>query len=148
MHQNASFNRINNMNKDNNLKKLFSNLELFEPKNELYENILENIEIKQKVILSRRRFFIFATLFLLSLISLIPAIKMLVNDFTNSGFIQFFSLIFSDSQIILNYWQSFVLTLLESLPIISTVIFLGILFVMLESIRFISKDIKFVFLHN
>jgi hypothetical protein len=129
------------------LDKLFSNLEVFEPEANLYNKILLNINRKQRAFV-RRRFFVFLFLFLGSMIALVPTIKLLYTDFLQSGFIQFFSLIFSDSQAISIYWKNFVLVLLESLPIISTIMFFGIIFVLLESLRFLSHDIKFIFLHN
>ncbi|MDD3284751.1 MAG: hypothetical protein PHZ07_04110 [Patescibacteria group bacterium] len=132
---------------DKNINKLFSNLEVFEPNTDLYKKILTNVNSKQKAF-ARRRFFIFLFLFLGSLIALIPVIKLLYLDFLQSGFFQFFLLIFSDSKVVVKYWQSFVLILLESLPIISVIMFFGVVFVLLESIRFLSKDIRFVFSHN
>jgi hypothetical protein len=145
MHQNAFSNRIKYMSK--NIEKLFVYLETFEPSIDLYEKIVKKIDLRRKIT-SRRRFFVFSILFALSLFAIIPSVKMLINDFSSSGFLQFLSLLFTDSTTILNYWKSFALILLESLPIMSTVIFFGAVFVMLESIRFLSKDIKFVFSHN
>ena len=145
MHQNASFGRINYMEK--NTKLLFSNLDVFEPEPGLYEKILQKIEIK-RMLVSRHRFFVFLILLILSLVAVVPVVKMLISDFSSSGFIQFFSLMFSDSSIILSHWKTFVLTLLESLPIVSTVLFLILLFIALESIRSMSRDIKFLSLNN
>lgn len=145
MHQNAFIDRINNM--DKNIDKLFSELEVFEPDVALYSKILENIKNKQRSF-ARRRFFVFLLLFLTSSIALIPTFNMLYVDFVRSGFFQFFSLIFSDSRLIVSYWHNFIIILMESLPVVSLILFFVIVFIMLESLRFLTRDAKFIFSHN
>lgn len=145
MHQSALIARINNM--DKNVDKLFSKLEAFEPNSALYSKILENIENKQRSF-ARRRFFVFLFLFLGSSIAIIPISNMLYTDFAQSGFIQFFSLIFSDSKLIVSYWHNFALILMESLPVVSSIIFFAVLFIILESLSFLTRDAKLAFSHN
>ncbi len=145
MHQSASIDRINNM--DTNIDKLFSKLEVFEPNSRLYSKILEKIEYKQRSF-ARRRFFVFLFLFLGSSIALIPISNMFYTDFAQSGFFQFFSLIFSDSKLIAYYWHNFALILMESLPVVSSIIFFTVLFIILESLRFLTRDAKLAFSHN
>jgi hypothetical protein len=46
------------------------------------------------------------------------------------------------------YWQSFIMSLLETLPAMSLAIFLAVIFVFLTSLRFLVRDIKFIFPAN
>ncbi|OGZ93266.1 MAG: hypothetical protein A2528_00535 [Candidatus Staskawiczbacteria bacterium RIFOXYD2_FULL_37_9] len=65
---------------------------------------------------------------------------MLLADFIQSGFINFFSLIFSDFTVVRTYWQSFAMILLETLPALSLVLFLGVLLILLQSIKSLTKN--------
>lgn len=60
----------------------------------------------------------------------------------NSGFISIFSLIFSDTAIVLSLWQNFALSLLETLPVNAILLtgFLAVAF--FGSIRFLSNNLK------
>ena len=54
-----------------------------------------------------------------SIVALIPAGIWLYADVLHSGFIDSFSLIFTDSSFVIMYWHDFGLLLLESLPALS-----------------------------
>jgi hypothetical protein len=57
----------------------------------------------------------------------IPIISELITSFTQSGIYNYFSLIFSDSDIAVMYWKEIIVTLAESIPIISVISLLAIL---------------------
>ncbi|MEI6280641.1 MAG: hypothetical protein WCP17_01420 [bacterium] len=83
----------------------------------------------------------FASVGLTSLIGLIPAIKILSNDLAQSGFYDYSSLIFSDGISMLSYWKEYILSLAESLPIVSITLTLSLFFVLLLSLKFVIKQI-------
>jgi ABC-type spermidine/putrescine transport system permease subunit I len=82
---------------------------------------------------------LFSATFVVSLIGLFPSYNMLLSDFNQSGFLQFFSLTFSDFSIVATYWKSFTMTLLQTLPALSLALFLAVLLTFLQSIKSLIK---------
>ena len=72
----------------------------------------------------KRRVIGFSVLFFVCLLLVVPAALFLNRDLHASGFTSFFSLIFSDSSVLLAHLKEFSLSLLESLPVVSLVAFL------------------------
>lgn len=89
---------------------------------------------------TRARLLFFGTLFFVSLFALIPALNELYVEFSQTGFSQFVSLIFSDAGTLAMYWQDFIFSLAESFPVIGTSMVLGSLFALLLSLRFVVRD--------
>jgi hypothetical protein len=114
-----------------------------EPPQGLFEKILKRIQ-KERRILFIRHVAIFSTMLFGSLTALIPVSRMLISDFSSSGFFNFFSLIFYGFSSISSYWQSLALILLETLPATSIALFLAVLLIFLQSIKSLSKDIKII----
>src|ERR1035437_1795327 len=112
-----------------------------QPSSKLLERVLNRIH-KEERILVLRRIIIFSFTLLASLIGAIPALQMLSNDSNKSGFVSFFSLMFSDFSSLVYHWQSFTMVLLESLPAISLALFLAVLLTFLQSIKSLTKNIK------
>jgi hypothetical protein len=77
----------------------------------------------------------------ISLAGLVPAFKILSGDLAQSGFYEYFSLLFSDSGSILSHWKELFFSLAESLPATSIVLTLSLLFVCLLSLRYLMKQI-------
>ncbi|MFA5368981.1 MAG: hypothetical protein WC303_03240 [Candidatus Paceibacterota bacterium] len=115
-----------------------------EPPAGLFIKVLNRIEAEERIMLLKRRIFIFSCAGFGSLIGLIFSFNFVRKAMVNSGFGDFFSLIFSDSMIVLNYWQNFFLTLLESFPIIEAIFFLGIVLLLLQLTKLISRDVKVI----
>ncbi len=107
--------------------------------------IMARIKAEQRFLTVKRRVVIFSLGFIGSAAAFIPAFKMMYSNLMESGFLQFLSLLFSDLGTIAAYWRSFVMSLLETVPAFSLAVFLAVVFVFLESIRFLSRDIKFIF---
>jgi hypothetical protein len=111
---------------------------------ELFNKIMHRIHKEQRLRIIRRRIAIFSVIFVASLTAFIPAFHALQKSITESGFMQFLSLLFSDFEIVVAYWQNFALSLLESLPVLNLIMFLAVVLALLESIKFLTKDIKFL----
>jgi hypothetical protein len=115
-----------------------------EPSPELFVKIMKRIR-KEERILFFKRIAIFSVMLMASGVAFVPAIKMLVQESQTSGFIYFVSLAFSDFAVVKTYWQSFSLTLLETLPALSVAFCLAVLLTFLQSIKSLSKNIKSVY---
>jgi ABC-type phosphate/phosphonate transport system permease subunit len=112
-----------------------------EPSPELFARIISKISQERKNYNLRRLVF-YSVIFVASVISLVPAIGVLVNSATETGFSDFIYLLFTDYSVILVYWQSFSLALLETLPVASTIICLTLVLIILESLKIIIRDAK------
>lgn len=114
-----------------------------EPPIGLLEKVLKRVH-KEERLLVLRRIIIFSITLLASLSGLVPSYKILLSGFNQSGFMNFFSLMFSDFSFVMAHWQSFTMILLESLPAISLVVFLAVVLVFLQSIKVLTKNIKII----
>jgi len=85
---------------------------------------------------------IFSLVLMASVAAFIPTLKMVQSELSESGFLQFLSLAFSDFGIIAIYWQNFVMSLLETIPAMSFAILLVIIFVFLYSLKFLVRNIE------
>jgi len=82
---------------------------------------------------------------LAAFLSIIPAVGLMVRGFQQSGFLQYFSLLFSDGRSVMASWQEFVLSLAESLPVVGITAVLGATFVLLASVALVAKHIRTAF---
>ena len=125
---------------------IFSYFSAPQPSDELAEKILGKIKQAQKR-KAKIRLAVFAVVSVLSVVALVPAGYWLWQDVSQSGFFQFVSLLFSDFGMVLAYWHNFVLAVLESLPVLSLIVFSGVAVLLLESIRSLSRNIKIIDFH-
>ena len=112
-----------------------------EPPSGLFDKIMNRIHREERLLLIRR-LFIFSGMLIGSIIGLVPSFKLLLSEATNSGFFNFSSLIFSDFNLVIKYWQSFGMAILQTLPAVGLAIFLGVILVMLQSIKSLVKNVK------
>lgn len=113
------------------------------PPDGLLEKIMYRIHVEERV-LALRKIIIFSIIFIASIISIIPAYTTLLSDLSSTGFLNFFSLIFSDFSSITSYWKSFSMILLETIPALSLAIFLAIFITFLQSIISLTKNAKII----
>lgn len=126
-------------------EKLLANLNQIEPSENLYGIVLSRIEaIKKRT--ARVRLILLSGATLAALIALVTAFQYLINDFYQSGSYQYLSLLFSDGEAVMAYWQDFTLSLVESLPFMSMTAVLSVTFVLLGSLKFMARDVKTLFL--
>ncbi len=69
----------------------------------------------------------------------IPAYFYMKNEIARTGFSEFLALAYSDSALVVSNWREMTLTLLESLPIMSITIMLGLTFTFLVSLRMMAQ---------
>ena len=123
-------------------EKLFTHLKPAEPPAGLFEKIMWRIQEERRLLVLKRRIAIFSAGLVGSVAAFVPVFRMVQTEIIDSGFWQFFSLVFSDFKIVTTYWQSFAMSLLERFPAISLVLFLACLLVFAELLRFLLRDIK------
>ncbi len=125
-------------------EKLFSHLNPAEPPSGLFEKIIYRIREEQRGFAIKQRVAVFSFIMVASIVAFIPAFKLFQTDLSESGFLQFLSLALSDFGVVITYWHSFVMSLLETIPAMSLVVLLAVIFAFLGSFKLWIKDIRFV----
>lgn len=126
-------------------EKLFTHLTSPEPPTGLLDRIIARIHKEEQLMSIKKRLFLFSTTILVSAITFVPAISAFKEEFAQSGFLQFVSLLFSDFWLVIADWQNFGLAILESLPAMSITAFLFTALVFLWSLKHFASAIKVVF---
>lgn len=139
LHQNHLIIRINIMRPDFE-DQISSLLKPSKPSEELFDKIIMRIQ-KEKLISAKRRIALFSLGIAASLAALIPIFEMLKTNLSQSGFLQYFSLIFSNPGTVLKYWGDFTLSILESVPMLSLAAFLTIILALLEFLKMLAISI-------
>ena len=121
------------------LKKAFHKAR-YEEKSNLNLYIWQNIVIRNKRI-ARIKLWAFSFVGLASLAGLIPAWKTLSSDLAQSGLYEYFSLMFSNGGSIFSYWKELILSIAESLPTMSIILSLSLVFILFLSIKYATKQI-------
>lgn len=126
-------------------RKLFTHLVFPEPPDGLFEKIMRRIREEQRFLVLKRRFVIFSIGLAGSTAVFSFAFRIVQADIYESGFLHFLFLLFSDFEIVITYWKSFTMSLLETIPIMSLAIFFITVFVFLVSLKFWARDLKLIF---
>lgn len=124
---------------------LFSHLKAPEPREGLLDVVIERIEKEKAAAALRRRLWFSISAAAASLAVFIPVSKAFDEWAQNSGFSEFASLPFSDSEIIMAYWKDFVFAVLESMPAASIALFVASVFIFTQSVRLINKDLRVLY---
>lgn len=126
-------------------EKLFSRLGTSEMPDDLLDKIMTRIKMEKSLLAVKRKLIVFSLGFAASAIGLVPVFNLVRADFAESGFFQFFSLLFSDFSVAVNYWQTFAMSLLETVPVVSMAIFLAVILVFLWSLKLLARDLKIIY---
>lgn len=126
----------------NDFDKLFSYFNPPEPRADLFGKIINRINEEREMVSLKRRIFIFSAGLLCSIAAVIPAFRMARAGFFDSGFLSYFSLLFSDTAIVMAYWKNFSFSLLETLPVIEIAAVSAVILVFLELFKFLINDIR------
>ncbi len=119
-----------------------------EPSAELFGKVMRRIDFERERKNAKRRIFVFSLGLCSALLAFIPSLRAAYNGLLDSGFFHFVSLIFSDADIVVVYWRNFILSVFEALPVVSFAICAATVVLLLSSIKFLTKDIKFIFIAN
>jgi uncharacterized membrane protein YhaH (DUF805 family) len=139
LHQILINNRINKR-MDNRIKKIM-NESKYTPDFNLSDSIWRNIESRKSKIY-RLKSWIYSSLFFISLILLVPSINSLIEKSLEYGFSDYLSLVSYDFDIVLVYWREFSLSLINSIPVVSLILSLLLIFVSVLSLVLFSKNLR------
>ena len=123
----------------NKLTKILKNAK-YEPDTKMALSVWQTI-VKQERRSTHLKLWSLSSLLFVSTVGLIPAFEILLSDLAHSGFYEYFSLIFSDGGSMLTYWKELAFSLAESLPIMSIIFTLSIVFVCFLSLKYLIKQI-------
>lgn len=122
------------------LVKIFKNAK-YNPDEGLAFSVFQTI-ITQDRRIARLKLWSLGFVLFASSMGLIPAFQILSSDLIHSGFYEYFSLIFSDGGAMLSYWKELSFSLAESLPTMSIVFTLSMLFICFLSLKYLIKQIN------
>lgn len=71
----------------------------------------------------------------LSIAGIIFSVAYIGRELNHSSFYQYFSLLFSDTDVVFSYWREFAFSIAESIPVIGFMLALAALAALLASIR-------------
>jgi hypothetical protein len=123
-------------------EKLFTFAVTPEASDDLMTKVKNRINKEKKMKSLKFKAIFFGLCSVCSIILFVPAIQTVWHDFMTSGFVNYFSLLLSDSDSIAAYWQSFAMTLLESLPAVSMIALAFVTLAFLESIKLFTKNLQ------
>jgi hypothetical protein len=127
----------------NNLEKAFKTLGELKSPDLLNSKILLRID-QERVKRLNRQVLITRIVGGLSFVSFFPIFINLVSQMQNSGFWNYLSLLFTDTSVVVTYWKSFSMSLIEATPVFPlTLIFISLLGLSISfKFGFIKKDIQ------
>lgn len=108
--------------------------------NNLPEDIWQNI-VKREKRITLLKFYTFAFIGIGSFVGIIPTSKILIQNFSQSGFYEYLSVAFSPNGFATYYWKEFALLLAESLPVMSIILSSALIFIFFLSLRYTIKQI-------
>ena len=100
----------------------------------VFSAVLKRIE-DRKTKQEHAKAFAHGLLAIIAVIAIVPAISYFISEATQSGFLQYLSLVFSDGSAILSDWKDLTMSILESIPIISSISCLALIFIIANSLR-------------
>lgn len=104
------------------------------PRCDLAADICRTIEIREKRN-HQIKFWGYSALATVSLIGIIPALTGLSQQLSQSGFYHYVGLGFSNIGAVAEFWKQFLATIVESIPIMSIILFLALLVILGWSFR-------------
>jgi len=120
---------------------------LMDPSEGLFNRVATRLQDEERYLRIRSRFFVFFLLFVLSAVAIPFAVSAFSSSASASGFTTFVSLVTSDTGIVLEHWQEFGYSLLETLPILTLTFILGLSIILLSSLEYIRKEFRNVWKH-
>ena len=123
-------------------KMIFKKSKLEDPSNSLFERIIKNIEMEKNFIILRNKIILISIGAIFSIVLFVFSIILIKNEAVKSGFVSFFSLIFSDFSVITKNWNSFVISLLETIPIMNIVLMIFSGMITIFSLKIFSRGLQ------
>jgi len=126
-------------NKQQKLAEFFQKAK-YEPERDAAPHIWQMIITREKHV-DQLKLWVFSVASFVSLAGLVPAINILLRDLTKSGLYEYLSLIFENGNSIASYWKELAFSLAQSLPTMSIIFTLSLVFVFFLSLRYVMKQV-------
>ncbi|MCX6740395.1 MAG: hypothetical protein NTZ49_04155 [Candidatus Parcubacteria bacterium] len=123
-------------------ERLFTKLNSPQPPAELQAIIISRINALSNSRILKLKVVLFAVSSTVSAVAAVFAFMVFRSNLAETGFWQFFTLLFSDHEILMSYWQNYLMSLAESLPISSLVLLLVCTLAFCESVRLLANNAK------
>lgn len=133
------------MSKD--FRDLSNYMNIVEPPNGLFQAIFLAIQERKKRNAKLRVFSLgFVSIF--SFVAVFPIFSSISNSFSESGFYNYLSLVFSGDIVVLtSFWKEFMFSLMESAPFLGIALLLSVVAMFLWSSNKVAKNIGVAFIH-
>lgn len=116
-------------------------MDQFKPSKELRKNILLQV-VKEEGRRAKNYLLVSLITSTASIVGVVFAAQYVVQAIFQTSFYRYFSLLFSDSDIVLSYWRQFTLSLVESLPFFAVTLVLVAIVVLMVSIRVFANNTR------
>lgn len=128
-----------------NYNDLFRHLDQVEPSPQLYNLIFARINSEQRRI-ARTKLVFFGFGIFSSVIAFVPVFQYTAQEFSQSGFYQLVTLLFSDSGVVVFMWREFLLSLAESMPVLGIGMLLFVILIFMGSVVSLMKNTRIFFM--
>ena len=125
-------------------KELFQLIPEEKPTEGLLSRIIAGIWDEKRLVAARKRLALFIFGAAGSLVAFIPVLRLTQLKLADTGFLRFISLTYSDFDAVTREWWSYLMALLEALPIVHLVGTLALVFVFLVCLKYLFRDLKLV----
>jgi hypothetical protein len=122
-------------------KKLFGYINIIEPPRNLKGKIVAKINLEQRRV-NRFWFLVSGFSTAISLGMIVPLVSYINNSFSQSGFYQYFSLLFSGDSTVYTYWKEVGVVLIESAPIVGLIALLSAIALLVWSFSRTFKEAR------
>ena len=75
-----------------------------------------------------------------ALVSLVPAVGYALDSARKSGFLEYASLLFSDTATVMQSWKAFLFTMADSAPILGAIACVGAALILIASVRSFARS--------
>ncbi len=107
------------------------------PPKRLFWVVIKRLKLEKNLKIFKEKFSIFLAILIISVVLVAAAIFIFNSELAGSESGYLFSLLFSDTWIILLYFKYFILAILESMPVMSIIISLTALVLVMISLRLV-----------
>lgn len=113
-----------------------------DPPSHLFYKIMDRVDIEKKIISIRRNIFVVSLFMVFSAIGVFFSLQAANWEFATSNTFEFLSLIASDFDAVIAYWDNFFLAFLESLPYLTIAMILVFFAALLESLKIMMINLR------
>lgn len=120
-------------------KKLFGQMKEERPSAQLLHTVLLRVE-EERLRVAKVKLFFSGIFTIASLGAFVPVLRYAGAELASSGFLQYFSLLFSDSATIISFWKEISLSLAETLPVFGVALIFAVLLALLSSLKILAES--------